>query len=646
MKISIPFYKKYRVAFIIVLLSLYFADYNSMLASEYAVSKIPDNLQENANSIYRLNNKEIIIDGPSSYTVKRKKVVTVLNENGKNSGNLAIQYDDYTGASFKSGEIYDENGDRITNIRKRDLTDRSFISDYALYQDTRILKYVPRISSYPYTVRYEYEISYSRGLYYAMFFYPTGYLNTSTQKASLQITHPIDHKMSYKEFNLDDEAYKKQINSNTKQIKWNFENIDAIKREYLSPRLYKYAPAVVFASKEFEFEGYYGKGNSWKDFGKWVWSIKQGQDELPEDRIDYIKEMVSGYDDDRKKIKTIYQYLQSRTRYVNIRLGIGGLKPLDAKTVDQKSYGDCKALNNYMRAMLKAVGIDSYYTLIKSGVGRYDFFENFTVNQFNHVILCVPLQNDTIWLECTNQHIPFGYLGSMNDNRPVLIIKEDGGYLSETPAYKRKENLQNTNATIILNNQGHGEASIKIDFGGMYFSNLLRQARMSEDNRKRWLYRNFSLPNYTIENNNIIITEDSLPIASLEMDISLRSYADMTGQRMFVKSTPVLANINTPPRNRNRNNPFELKFESSISDTITFVIPKGYVVESSLPDYSFESKFGEYNTEMIIKENEILYIRNFETYSGFFPAKKYHDYFNFYQKINRADNQSIVLRKE
>ena len=78
-------------------------------------------------------------------------------------------------------------------------------------------------------------------------------------------------------------------------------------------------------------------------------------------------------------------------RYVNIKLGIGGLKPLPATFVDQKKYGDCKALSNYMNALLKAVGIKSYYAIINAGANEEPATPSFPGDNFDHIILCVPL---------------------------------------------------------------------------------------------------------------------------------------------------------------------------------------------------------------------------------------------------------------
>ena len=52
------------------------------------------------------------------------------------------------------------------------------------------------------------------------------------------------------------------------------------------------------------------------------------------------------------KVKKIYQYMQNKTRYVNVSIGIGGWMPMSPEEVRKKGYGDCKGLTNYMKTML------------------------------------------------------------------------------------------------------------------------------------------------------------------------------------------------------------------------------------------------------------------------------------------------------
>ncbi len=153
---------------------------------------------------------------------------------------------------------------------------------------------------------------------------------------------------------------------------------------------------------------------NWNELGKFIIYLIADKDVLPAETLTTLKELIKNCPDRNSKIKAVYNYMQKRTRYVGVQIGIGGWQPIPAEYVDKKGYGDCKGLVNCTRAMLKAVGITSYYTLVNAGKNASPLITGFPCNHFNHIILCVPGPNDTTWLECTSQQQAYGFLKAVH----------------------------------------------------------------------------------------------------------------------------------------------------------------------------------------------------------------------------------------
>src|SRR5690606_16477195 len=165
-----------------------------------------------------------------------------------------------------------------------------------------------------------------------------------------------------------------------------------------------------------------GKVTNWRDFGRGVQDgLLKGKQDLPAATIEKAKQIASQFDHTRDKPTVLYKYMQDKTRYVRVPIGICRFKPFAASYVDRLAYGDCKALVNYMQALLAAVDIPSLYCVVEAGNQKVSLDEPFAnAVDGNHIILCVPFENDTTWLECTSNKSPFGYLGDFTDDRLVL----------------------------------------------------------------------------------------------------------------------------------------------------------------------------------------------------------------------------------
>jgi len=222
--------------------------------------------------------------------------------------------------------------------------------------------------------------------------------------------------------------------------------------------------------------------------------LNKDRDDLPEATKQKVKELVKNFTTTEQKVKAVYEYLQSKTRYVSIQLGIGGLQPFSASVVDQTGYGDCKALSNYTVAMLKEIGIKGFYTIINAGEGEPEIKTDFPSHQFNHVVVSVPNGKDTLWLECTSQINPFGFQGSFTEDRWALMITEDGGKLVRTINYTPEQNLQSRSAVINLESNGSAKATVKTTYRGIQYESLNGITSNTDEQKKSFpkLLKNLS----------------------------------------------------------------------------------------------------------------------------------------------------------
>ena len=123
-----------------------------------AVTQISDELKKNANAVVRLSSLDIVIEKKNKMTFTYKRVVTVLNEKGNRFVEAYAGYDNQLKIRKIEAIVFDEYGEEIKKIKKRDFIDQSAVDGGTLYSDSRVL-YMPYMpTSYPYTVSFSYEI--------------------------------------------------------------------------------------------------------------------------------------------------------------------------------------------------------------------------------------------------------------------------------------------------------------------------------------------------------------------------------------------------------------------------------------------------------------------------------------------------------
>ena len=634
-----------KALFFSILLSTLFAQIAS--AQNYAVKDIPDSLKSGADAIIRNWETKFEINDVESAIYTVRKVITILNEDGRGFGDFVTLYDKLNKIRKIRVAVYDANGKVIERVKGSDINDRNYTDAGSVYDDYRVKYYFPEELDFPYTVETEFEIVKKSSISYPSW-NPQRSSRLAVEQASLEVTVPKEIELRFMEFNYENPEgnnAQKIDQGETEFYQWELKNLKAMKREARGVSVGDLSPKVLIAPTRFSMEGYEGTMDTWKNFGLWVKKLNTGRDKLTPEVENEVKALVAGVDDPREKVKKVYQYMQSNTRYVSIQLGIGGFQTFEAADVCVNGYGDCKALTNYTYSLLKSVGVKSYYTLVMAGDEEDDIITDFPSSQFNHVILSVPMEQDTVWLECTSQKSPFNFLGGFTSDRHVLMITEEGGRLVKTPTYTEEMNTQVSNVSLVLDEEGNATAGVKTVYRGRQYDDYFGINDQGKEEQRKFLLNKVDIPAFDLVSFSFNEEKSEDPFLEENIDLNLRRYASISGKRLFFNPNIMNRYTYIPPRNENRQSAIISRYAYTDVDSIAIKIPESFRLEFTPEPVSFESEFGKYEVSYDFDpdKNELLYVRHIQIYKGRFSPESYNEYRNFRKRIVKADKAKLII---
>lgn len=614
----------------------------------FSVSKINPVLIEQADAVIRYSETSCEILSKSESKGRERMVVTIFNEEGEETyGKLLARYDKFTKISDLTGVLYDASGSVIRKLKNADIEDYGYGTGSNEITDARIklAGFGKKSYAYPYTIDYSYEYRDRNMMSYPRWI-PAWDTKAAVENAVFKIKTPSGFVFRYKEYNGVAAVEKTKEPDGAEVYTWKLSNRPAssLRDGYPLP-LIESTPIVLTAPEEFEVQDYKGNFKSWEDMGKFYYTLNQGRDVLPETTQTEIKNLVKGAKTDREKIVLIYKWMQARSRYVSIQLGIGGWQTIDAATVASKGYGDCKGLTNLTVSALRYAGVESYPVLIRAGK-EATIKSDFPSNQFNHVIACAMAEKDTIWLECTSQTTPVNFMGTFTGGRPALLVRPEGGKLVWTPAYGADQNIRIRKTDIKLGTNGDAQLTVDATYKGL--AQETRQNMMhssNADEQKKWLLNQMNLPSLDLERFEWTDGIGSEPSVTEKLILKVRSAATKSGKRLFV-NPGILSRHFVLPASTERTQDFYLsptEYDFTDVDSVFYQLPEGFQLESALPTADIKSIFGSMEAKTVYKENKLFYVRKVLVKGGRYPASEYPNWIDFLKKIRRADRAQVVF---
>ncbi|MDO3642030.1 DUF3857 domain-containing protein [Mucilaginibacter sp. L3T2-6] len=621
------------------------AQNNKIDPSLYQSSTIPDSLKTDANVVVRYSSRDIVVKGPGKMVLTVHKIVTVLNEKGDYEAQMVLGYNKkYDNFSDIVMRVYNDKGAVIKKYHKGDMYDGA-ANGGELVTDERFLGVRHSIASYPATIEKEYEENVTSSLDIGKWAIQGE--QEAVQNANCHIR--IDNNAGFRYLNKNT-AVKPIVSPNTDGVTtdyyWAVKNLKAFKIEE-GAVAWHVLPGIEFAANNFEFYGVKGSLSTWNDFGKFIKGLNADVNSLPPQREAEIRQMTDSIKSDKKKAEFLYNYMQKNMRYVSVQLGIGGLKPFSASFVDQQKYGDCKALSNYMSALLKAVNIPSCYAVVNAEPNKEPADFSFPFNSFNHVILCIPFKGDTTWLECTSSINKFGQLGPFTENRTALLITEDGGKLVNTPRSRITDNQFNSEAHIVLAEDGSAKTQVKILASGEYRFDYINYAALKQDEQKELYLRMLNIKQPSMFN--ISPGKDFDGVKEVDMEIEYDRFCDvMAGDKQFYRPRVFDLCAFSVPIEENRKTDYYFEHPLQKSCVTTIDLPSGYEVEALPANQSLKFSYGNYDVKYVYDaaKNQVVSTAKFNLTNHIIPAAKYTELQQYLDAVAKAQNKKLVIKRK
>ncbi|EGK03272.1 DUF3857 domain-containing protein [Dysgonomonas gadei] len=561
-------------------------------------------------------------------------VVLQINERmGDHDAEILIPYSKGDKVSIGDAWIEDMNGNIVRKLKGNEVKDRSSISDISLYEDDFVKSFTLKHHIYPYRIVYSFKISHSRFLSSATL----NYVNSRRplREGNLIVETPFDQPIRFKEKNV----HEPQIDTLRDIIRynWTYSYVPTQNTElYSSPNTSK-APSIYTVPLNFKF-GESGSFDSWVTYGNWIFRLNKDKDVLPLAEQQKIGQMLSGIDNDMEKVKVLYKYMQDYTRYINVSINLGGLQTYPASYVCANRYGDCKALTNYMQAILKYSGIKSYYTLIYADDRVIDVDTGFPAQVFNHAILTVPFGKDTVYLECTSKNTPFGYMGTFTQGRKALLVDEHNTHFVTIPSLEQNDVLCSRS---LLVNTNTSEVSLSATERGDRYE--LFNSLASEVNKNtvdKYIRNNILSGSYELLDFKFDKEEEAdRAQISLLANCKIHNLYKEYGNNIILSSFPIPISSFESPEKRTQD--VQLDYPQYYKDTIHYELDKTI---SKMPDsVELKSEFGEYSLKFEADENKLIVYKTILINPGRYSLDRYKDFYDFIMFIRNNESKNYYL---
>jgi len=344
--------------------------------------------------------------------------------------------------------------------------------------------------------------------------------------------------------------------------------------------------------------------------------------------------ITQGAESETEKAQRIFHWVQENIRYIAIEDGWRGYIPFPAADISQKRYGDCKDMTHLMYEIMKIAGLNAEHAWIGTRELPYQYSETPSPVADNHLILLLFIDSDTLVLDATDSHTPFGIPTSFILGKEALFKNKDGNssiykipeYSSEKCPIKNEIKIETSGKNLI------GSAFKEIE--SFEYSTFQNYKGLANTEREQFVKSYLELEANNVILKNIILSDTTKKMKTkISYDFEMPNYI-LGFDNTFIINLNLTKPFSTESLQLNRKSPYEIDYKHVDKTNVSFAIPEGKTVKKLPADVSFMNEFGTCIASYRIEGNNVIYTRLVSVEKLLIQPTEIENWNNFLKKIN------------
>ncbi|MBX7183429.1 MAG: transglutaminase domain-containing protein, partial [Bacteroidia bacterium] len=448
--------------------------------------------------------------------------------------------------------------------------------------------------------------------------------------------------LGYYAHKLDKEPKKFTDSYNFDHYVWQNYNLPKIQDETAFPDYYDYYRSVSVSTIK-----------DWETVNDWYEQTTYQKTDLTYEVKEILDTLIKPGMTDEIKVQKIYNYITTKIRYSYVAFLNSRFVPKWPGNTISAGIGDCKDVATLMITMLRAQGISSYYTLVKTN--QYNRLETVPSLSFDHVIVCYELNGQKNYCDLTTNFYPYYVLPEMDNDAVALHIKPGEKSIFHLPNDLINQNKTNAKYTIDAQlTERDLKLEVKAEYTGTAGGNLREQIFRTAKNK----YPDFAsayfgqdvFENSTYDKVEFVNLNDFSNPLQVNYSITSKGFADKVSG-LFIIRMPYLESIRKTQAviENERTNRMDLEKILNIypsEQIINLKIPEGYKLAEIPENITHNSAFCNYSVVFKLSGNTLQIIKKQSFNKTLIEIEEFQSFKIDYQKLLDLDKFKIAIIKK